>query len=109
MSDYENRQRAQGALFKNRRTKRRSPALTGSLTIYPGLIPYILQEYEAGNDVTLQLAAWQNRCGESGTEYLTVIAQPPYDYVRSAKRKATPKRPDNDECALGLSALFEDE
>lgn len=71
--------RSLGLLRKNRKTKPRSPDLTGKITLRIETLKNIAEVFQRthGDTVECQLAAWGN-IDKHGEQYLTVQFSPPY-------------------------------
>ena len=67
-----------GALFQNRtRRHPKAPKMTGKLTLDPETFESLMNLYESGDPVELNLSAWNNIASDSAMPYLTIKAQIP--------------------------------
>ena len=67
-----------GALFQNQaRRHPKAPKMTGKLTLDPETFEFLMNVYESGEPVELNLCAWNNIASDSGMPYLTIKAQIP--------------------------------
>jgi hypothetical protein len=67
-----------GKLRKAKKTKERSPDMTGHITLYDGVVAAIKTHMRDNglDDAVCNLAAWVNR--DANGQYLTVQLSPPY-------------------------------
>ena len=69
--------RVGGALFKNaKKTSQNAPDYTGSMTLDADLIVYIMDKFNAGEEmVDLDLAGWKKKSGK-GIDFLSLSVKP---------------------------------
>jgi len=72
-----------GALFPNtKKTNPKAPALIGTLVLDRQLFEQLIEAYEDCGEVEIQVSAWKNYASETGNQYLTLIAQVPWQKRR---------------------------
>jgi hypothetical protein len=77
-----------GALYKAKKTKERSPILTGQLKLQRHTFAAIGEQFDRGDDdeVVCNIAAWEN-VARHGEPYLTVELSPRFMPKRRPKEK----------------------
>ncbi len=70
-----------GALFPNTKKKNpKAPALIGTLGFDRQLFEDLMNIYEETGEVTVQVSAWKNFATETGSAFLTIKAQLPWEH-----------------------------
>jgi hypothetical protein len=70
-----------GALYPNIRKKNpKAPALMGTLSLDRKLFEDLMNIYEETGEVAIQVSAWKNFSAETGTPFLTLKAQLPWEH-----------------------------
>ena len=70
-----------GALFPNTKKKNpKAPALMGTLSLDRKLFEELMNIYEETGEVSIQVSAWKNFAAETGTPFLTLKAQLPWEH-----------------------------
>ena len=66
--------KSEGAMFTNKKSNEKQPDFRGKVAITKDQIKMLIEMGKAGQDVVLQLAAW-NRKSQAGQTYLYVSAE----------------------------------
>jgi uncharacterized protein (DUF736 family) len=66
--------KSEGAMFANKKSNEKQPDFRGKVAITKDQIKTLIEMGKAGQDVVLQLAAW-NRKSQAGQTYLYVSAE----------------------------------
>ena len=94
MSQYPN----SGSLFPldaKFKTSDKSPTMSGQIELGEELCDYIQQQYRAGVEVKLDIAAWTRVAADSGKKFLSIKVQK--EYVKDAKKKKATSVQDMDD------------
>jgi len=94
MSQYPN----SGSLFPldaKFKTSDKSPSMRGQIELGEDLCDYIQQQYRAGVEVKLDIAAWTRVAADSGKKFLSIKVQK--EYVKDAEKKKVTSVQDMDD------------
>jgi hypothetical protein len=82
MSEYQNRDMTQGALFINsRKTATNQPDFRGELTLSKALLKDLVERVKEGKEAKLSLAVWKKK-SKAGNEYQSIAAQIHTEYKK---------------------------
>lgn len=82
MSEYQNRDMTQGALFINNRKKAANqPDFRGELTLSKALLKELVERVKEGKEAKLSLAVWKKK-SKAGNEYQSIAAQIHTEYKK---------------------------
>ena len=82
MSEYQNRDMTQGALFiNNRKTATNQPDFRGELTLSKALLKDLVERVKEGKEAKLSLSVWKKK-SKAGNEYQSIAAQIHTEYKK---------------------------
>lgn len=82
MSEYQNRDMTQGALFINgRKTATNQPDFRGELTLSKALLKDLVERVKEGKEAKLSLSVWKKK-SKAGNEYQSIAAQIHTEYKK---------------------------